>query len=146
MKDLATYLSMNMNDPMKKNHVLVVIKPGFERLLGKLCDMLKSHGYSIVKTKTTTLTLSQAQQLYKVHSKEDFYDDLCKYMSSDPTTAFILKKKSDNIFKDFESLKNFQEVDKIEYKNIAIASDSIEGVKMGIVLLNMNTTFSMEQS
>lgn len=150
MKDLATYLSMNMNDPMKKNHVLVVIKPGFERLLGKLCDMLKSHGYSIVKTKTTTLTLSQAQQLYKVHSKEDFYDDLCKYMSSDPTTAFILKKKSDNIFDEFAKLKDKirEEYGESDMRNVIHSSDSYKSFthESQVYFYNINQDDLMQES
>ena len=94
MKKLVDYLSSNINDPMRKDHILVVVKPGFENLLGTVCNIFKEHNYTIVKTKSTRLTLQQAKELYKVHRKEDFYDDLCKYMTSGITTAFILKKKS----------------------------------------------------
>ena len=93
MEDLSKFLTKNMNDPMRSNHVLAVVKPGFDSLLGTLCDLFKDNGYEIVKTKTTKLSLADAKQLYKVHSKEDFYDDLCEYMASGLTTAFILKKK-----------------------------------------------------
>ena len=107
MKELKSYLS-HVNDPfskdpMKKDHVLVVIKPGFENLLSTLCDLFKQNVYKIVKTKTKRLLESEAKSLYKVHEKEDFYEDLCKYMSSGLSTAMILYKKSDNIFKDFEN-------------------------------------------
>ena len=123
MKNLREYLG---EDPLKKNHVLVVIKPGFENLLGTLCELFKQNGYKIVKTKTKRLLESEAKSLYKVHAKEDFYEDLCKYMSSGPSTAMILYKKSDNIFKDFEKLKDMirEEYGESDMRNVIHSSDS----------------------
>ena len=123
MKNLKEYLG---EDPLKKNHVLVVIKPGFENLLGTLCELFKQYGYKIVKTKTKRLLLSEAKSLYKVHAKEDFYEDLCKYMSSGLSTAMILYKKSDNIFKDFEKLKDMirEEYGESDMRNVIHSSDS----------------------
>ena len=130
MKELKSYLS-HVNDPfskdpMKKDHVLVVIKPGFENLLSTLCDLFKQNGYKIVKTKTKRLLESEARSLYKVHEKEDFYEDLCKYMSSGLSTAMILYKKSDNIFKDFEKLKDKirKEYGESDMRNVIHSSDS----------------------
>ena len=129
MKDLRTYLidrNTIVNDPMKKDHVLVVIKPGFENLLNTLCDLFKQNGYKIIKTKTKQLLLQEAESLYKVHEKEDFYEDLCKYMSSGLSTAMILYKKSDNIFKDFEKLKDKirEEYGESDMRNVIHSSDS----------------------
>ena len=123
MKNLREYLG---TDPMKKDHVLVVIKPGFENLLGTLCDLFKQNGYKIVKTKTKRLLESEAKSLYKVHSKEDFYKSLCEYMSSGLSTAMILYKKSDNIFKDFEKLKDMirEEYGESDMRNVIHSSDS----------------------
>jgi nucleoside-diphosphate kinase len=123
MKNLREYLG---EDPLKKNHVLVVIKPGFENLLGTLCELFKQNGYKIVKTKTKRLLESEAKSLYMVHAKEDFYEDLCKYMSSGPSTAMILYKKSDNIFKDFEKLKDIirEEYGESDMRNVIHSSDS----------------------
>ena len=123
MKNLKEYLG---DDPLKKNHVLVVIKPGFENLLGTLCDMFKQNGYKIVKTKTKKLLLQEAKSLYKVHAKEDFYESLCDYMSSGLSTAMILYKKSDNIFKDFEKLKDKirEEYGESDMRNVIHSSDS----------------------
>ena len=132
MKDLKSYLHNVVDpiskDPMRKNHVLVVIKPGFENLLGTLCDLFKQNGYKIIKTKTKQLLLSEAEELYKVHSQEDFYEDLCKYMSSGISTAMILYKKSDNIFKDFETLKDKirEEYGESDMRNVIHSSDSYE--------------------
>lgn len=142
MKDLSKFLVMNMNDPMRKNHVLAVVKPGFETLLGTLCELFKKNGYEIVKTKTTKLSLEQAKQLYKVHSKEDFYNDLCKYMSSGPTTAFILKKKSDNIFDEFAKLKDKirEDFGESDMRNVLHSSDSYKSFthEAGIYFYNVN--------
>ena len=130
MKDLKSYLHNVVDpiskDPMRKNHVLVVIKPGFENLLGTLCYLFKQNGYKIIKTKTKQLLLSEAKELYKVHDKEDFYEDLCKYMSSGLSTAMILYKKSDNIFKDFETLKDKirEEYGESDMRNVIHSSDS----------------------
>ena len=123
MKNLREYLG---EDPLKKNHVLVVIKPGFENLLSTLCELFKQNGYKIVKTKTKRLLESEAKSLYMVHAKEDFYEDLCKYMSSGPSTAMILYKKSDNIFKDFEKLKDIirEEYGESDMRNVIHSSDS----------------------
>ena len=50
MKTLTDYLSTNFNDPMLRNHVLVVVKPGFENMINTICDIFKTNGYTIVKT------------------------------------------------------------------------------------------------
>lgn len=130
MKDLRSYLKNisdpHSKDPMRKNYVLVVIKPGFENLLGTLCSLFKQNQYEIVKTKSKRLLMSEAKELYKVHEKEDFYEDLCKYMSSGLSTAMILYKKSDNIFKEFEKLKDKirEEYGESDMRNVIHSSDS----------------------
>lgn len=142
MKKLAAYLSSNVSDPMRRNHVLVVLKPGFENLIGMLCARFKTEGYEIVKTKTTRLSLEQAKQLYKVHAKEEFYKDLCKYMSSGLTTAFIVKKKSDNIFKEFEKIKDDirEKYGESDMRNVLHSSDSYKSFthEAGVYFYNVN--------
>jgi nucleoside-diphosphate kinase len=91
---------------MRKDHVLVVVKPGFGHLVADICNIFKNNGYSIVKTKVKRLTDSEAKSLYKIHKEKDFYESLWRYMSSDITTAFILKKKSTDIFKEFDKVKD----------------------------------------
>lgn len=126
MKNLKDFLLNNANDLMRKDHILVVLKPGFENLLDRVCSIFKKNNYSIVKSKTTRLTLDQAKELYKVHKKEAFYDDLCNYMSSGLTTAFILYKKSDNIFEEFAKLKDKirEEYGESDMRNVLHSSDS----------------------
>ena len=126
MESLTTYLSSNISDPMRKDHVFVIIKPGFYNLSSELFKIFAEHGYTTVKSKTKRLTLEEAQSLYKVHKKEDFYEDLCKYMSSDITMAFILKKKSDDIFKEFAKLKDEirEKYGESDMRNVLHSSDS----------------------
>ena len=126
MESLTNYLSSNISDPMRKDHVFVIIKPGFYNLSSELFKIFKEHGYTTVKSKTKRLTIDEAKSLYEVHKKEDFYDDLCKYMSSDITMAFILKKKSDNIFKEFAKLKDEirEKYGESDMRNVLHSSDS----------------------
>ena len=142
MKKLMDYLATIVKDPMHKNHVLVVVKPGFENLLGRLCTLFENNGYKIVKSKTKKLLLSEAKQLYKIHSKEDFYKELCEYMSSGTSTAFILKKYSENIFKEFSELKDKirDEYSISDMKNVIHSSDSYENFthEASIYFYNVN--------
>ena len=142
MENLSKFLSKNISDPMRKNHVLVVVKPGFENLLGKLCEIFIENGYTIVKNKTTRLTLDQAKKLYIVHKKEDFYSNLCDYICSGPTTAFILKKKSDNIFDEFAKLKDKirEDFGESDMRNVLHSSDSYKSFthEAGIYFYNIN--------
>ena len=126
MENLATYLSTNISDPMRKDHVFVIIKPGFYNLANDLFATFTEHGYKVIKSKTKRLTMEEAKSLYKVHKKEDFYNDLCKYMSSGITMAFILKKKSDDIFKEFAKLKDQirEKYGESDMRNVLHSSDS----------------------
>lgn len=126
MENLATYLSTNISDPMRKDHVFVIIKPGFYNLANDLFATFTEHGYKVIKSKTKRLTMEEAKSLYKVHKKEDFYNDLCKYMTSDITMAFILKKKSDDIFKEFAKLKDKirEKYGESDMRNVLHSSDS----------------------
>ena len=126
MENLATYLSTNISDPMRKDHVFVIIKPGFYNLANDLFATFTEHGYKVIKSKTKRLTMEEAKSLYKVHKKEDFYNDLCKYMTSDITMAFILKKKSDDIFKEFAKLKDQirEKYGESDMRNVLHSSDS----------------------
>lgn len=149
MKKLTDYLSTNFNDPMLRNHVLVVVKPGFENMLNTICGIFKESGYTIVKTRTTRLTLEQAKELYKVHKKEKFYSSLCDYMCSGPTTAFILKKKSDNIFDEFAKLKDKirEDFGESDMRNVLHSSDSYKSFthESQIYFYNVNQEDLLQQ-
>ena len=113
---------------MRKNHVLVVVKPGFVNLVGEFCRIFKENGYTIVKTKVKRLTENEAKSLYKIHKKEEWYKPLCDYMSSDLTLGLLFKSD------DKEPLKKMAEVkDKVREKfgesdmrNVMHSSDSYD--------------------
>lgn len=141
-KHLKQSIDNMKSDPMLLNHVLAVVKPGNEKIIGELCNRFKESGYDIIKTTVKLLTFDEAKELYKVHAKEDFYEDLCKYMSSGPTTAFILKKTSDNIFKEFEKLKEDirNQYGESDMRNVLHSSDSYLNFthEAGIYFYNVN--------
>lgn len=142
MESLKTYLASNISDPMRKNHVLVVIKPDFLKYSTEFCNKFTENGYIIVKSKTVWLTLDEAKSLYKIHKDKDFYADLCNYMSSGQVMAFILKKKSDNIFKEFGKLKDKirDEYGQNEMRNALHSSDSYKNFshEAGIFFYNIH--------
>lgn len=150
MKKLADYLnSINTKDPMSKNHVLVVVKPGFQELIPVITDKFVKAGYKIVKMTTKRLQLEEAKQLYKIHKKEDFYKSLCEYMSSGITTAFILYKNTENIFDDFSKIKDKirEEYGQSEMRNVLHSSDSYKNFthEANIYFYNINQTDLLEK-
>ncbi len=72
----------------------------------------------------------------------EIYADLCNYMSSGQVMAFILKKKSDNIFKEFGKLKDKirEEYGQNEMRNVLHSSDSYKNFshEAGIFFYNIN--------
>lgn len=145
MKKLAEYLkSININDPMKENHVLVVVKPGFQELIPIITDKFIKNGYKIVKMTSKRLQLEEAEQLYKIHKKEEFYKPLCEYMSSGVTTAFILYKNINKIFDNFAKLKDEirEEYGQSEMRNVLHSSDSYKNFthEASVYFYNINQT------
>ena len=130
MKDIKTFLQDNIKDPMSRNHVFVVIKPGFEHLSGLIEEEFKKNGYKTVKMRTKKLMTVEAEDMYIMHKNEDFYDALCKYMSSGITIAYILKKKSDDIFKEFAVLKDKlrEKYGESDMRNVLHSSDSYKNM------------------
>jgi nucleoside-diphosphate kinase len=129
---------------MYKNHVLVVVKPGFQELIPVITDKFVNNGYKIVKMTTKRLQLEEAKQLYKIHKKEEFYKPLCEYMSSGPTTAFILYKNTENIFDDFAKIKDKirEEYGQSEMRNVLHSSDSYKNFthEASVYFYNINQT------
>lgn len=85
MKNLRQFITESY-----KKSLLVIIKPQFLQHTSQILEEIKDLGYEVSKIKTKTLTLPEAQTLYAIHKDEDFYDSLCEYMSSGPSTAFLV--------------------------------------------------------
>ena len=76
----------------EKYNIFVIVKPGFLKLTPVIINIFEEHGWTLEKIRTKTLLKSEAKRLYDIHKKEDFYDDLCNYMSSDQSTGMVFVK------------------------------------------------------
>lgn len=129
MKNLKDYITEGLNNQKK---IFVVIKPGFLDKTVDILNIYKEEGWDAKFSTIKKLLLNEAKELYKVHKKEDFYKDLCEYMSSDVTRAFIFVKETNNDeFKEASSIKD--EIRKkwgeSDMKNVVHSSDSKENME-----------------
>lgn len=123
MISLHEYITESLNDK-----IFVIIKPGFLNLSDKILEKFTSNGYELHQMKTKKLLLSEAKELYSIHKEEDFYEDLCKYMSSDLSTAIIFKNSnSKNIFEDTKKIKDSirKQYGESDMRNVIHSSDSL---------------------
>lgn len=123
MISLYEYITESLNDK-----IFVIIKPGFLNLSDEILEKFMSNGYELYQMKTKKLLLSEAKELYSIHKEEDFYEDLCKYMSSDLSTAIIFKNSnSKNIFEDTKKIKDSirKQYGESDMRNVIHSSDSL---------------------
>lgn len=127
-------LTLSLASQFEKAWIFVIVKPGFEGLCKDITDIFSEKQWKLKRTKPKQLTFREAKQLYFVHRKEDFYKDLCEYMSSDISIGMIFEKNC-KLNKDM-----FDEVDKIkdkirkkwgksEMKNVLHSSDSLSNME-----------------
>lgn len=114
--------------------IFTVIKPGFLNLAPDIINIFKDNGWSVYKTIIKKLSLKEAHKLYYVHRKEDFYETLCKYMTSAPCMAIIYTKPGEitpgmfertNAIKD-EIRKKWSESD---MRNVMHSSDKLSNME-----------------
>lgn len=115
-------------------YIFTVIKPGFLDKAQDIIDIFKKAGWNVGQTIIKQLTLKEAHELYNVHKKEKWYDDLCEYMSSGPSRAIIYQRPgriTEDTFKSVEKLKDdIRErwgVD--DCRNVMHSSDSMSGME-----------------
>ena len=72
---------------------LSIIKPDATKrnLTDTINKIIEDNGLRIVAQKKLKLTEKQAKKFYEVHSDKSFYNDLVKYMSSEPIVVQILE-------------------------------------------------------
>ena len=72
---------------------LSIIKPdAVERnLIGSIIKLIEDNNIIISEMKMLTLSVSQAEEFYKVHKDKDFYDGLITYMTSGPIVVMLLQ-------------------------------------------------------
>lgn len=134
-----------MNKEIKKNfgifgednYIFVVVKPGFLDKTKYVIETFERYGFNIAKIRTKQLLKNETKKLYKVHKDEDFYNDLCKYMSSGPSCALIFAYKSKkDIFKLSGEIKDKirKKYGESDMRNVIHSSDSYEAMQkeMGI--------------
>lgn len=114
-----------------------IIKPGFLQYTDEIHDFIVNKGF-IMHDHTSPMRLSndQSTNLYSPHKNKDFYDDLCKYMTSDDVVAamwtFDNEKYPDtNTISLMKEIKDHfrEKYGKDEMKNCMHSSDSLDNVK-----------------
>lgn len=127
MKTLIQYIKESDNTQI---NAFVILKPEFLSHEDDFLSMLKNNGWQIVQKQTLQLTHEQAQELYKMHKDKKFYEDLCKYMSSDKCMCCTCHKSTDKPIEEMNKIKDKirNAWGKSEMKNAMHSSDSIENV------------------
>ena len=116
-------------------YYFIVIKPGFLHLAQKIIEIYTGEGFELQKMRTTKLTDDFAKKLYITHKKEDFYKDLCEYMSSGLSMAIQLGLGRHNISPEtLQKLLKIKESIRDEYgesdmRNVIHSSDSWENTR-----------------
>lgn len=122
MKSLVEFITEAQN-----KREFMIIKPEFLQYRNEILEFLKQHNIIPIQELRKTLTLPEAKKLYKPHSKEDFYENLCKYMSSGDSIGFILCNfGNDDLLKLKDEIRDKYGVD--EMRNAIHSSDSISNV------------------
>ena len=80
---------------MKDNSLertLSIIKPdAVERNLeNEIKNIILKNKLNIIESKKIKISKDEAEEFYKVHQTNPFYDKLCSYLSSGPITVMIL--------------------------------------------------------
>ena len=75
---------------------LILIKPdGLKRRLsGDIIQKLEKKGLNIVALKLMKVTEEMARRHYSVHENKPFFNDLVRYITSDPVLAMIMEGKN----------------------------------------------------
>ena len=117
-----------------KQYIFTVIKPGFLPYAKQIIEKFEGKGWKVSKTAIKQLLLREANELYKVHKKESFYKDLCKYMSSGLSMAIIYVREkpfNESVFKRVDAIKKeIRETwGESDMRNVLHSSDSLEHMK-----------------
>lgn len=115
--------------------IFAVIKPGSLHLAQKIVEIFEEFGWQLNQSKTKLLLLREAHELYKVHKKEPFYEDLCKYMSSGISMGLIfthpLLRISEEMYKQTNEIKDIirEKFGESDMRNVLHSSDSFTAMQ-----------------
>ena len=128
MKSLLTYIKENKDI---YNNSFVILKPEFLSHKNEWIETLQNNEWDILDKKQLTLSKDQAAELYSMHKGKDFYDDLCKYMSSGECLCCKCYKECNNPIEEMDKLKDQirNKWSKDDMKNVMHSSDSLQNVK-----------------
>ena len=134
MKTLFETLSLSNVDDSKQN-IFVIIKPGFLKDNQFIINEFEKFGWVVDRIKTKRLLLSEAKRLYDIHKKEEWFDDLCNYMTSDLCTGILFTKDKPMSKKMFDETNKIKDVirkklSESEMRNAIHSSDSLERLQI----------------
>ena len=74
------------------NQTFSIIKPDATKrnITGSINQLIEKNDLRIIAQKRIKMSNEQAKQFYDVHSDKPFFDDLIKYMSSEPVVVQVL--------------------------------------------------------
>ena len=114
--------------------IFTIIKPGFLQYTQQILDIFKENGWEMDQTRIKALTFDEAKELYKVHKKEDWYEALCRYMSSGVSRAIMFTKPGKQTKQTYEDVAKIKEgirerwgVD--DCKNVMHSSDCMSALE-----------------
>ena len=134
MKTLFEALSSsNVDDSMC--NIFVIVKPGFLKDNQFIINEFEKRGWEVDRIKTKRLLLSEAKRLYEPHKKEEWFDDLCNYMSSDLSTGILFVKDKPMTKKMFDETNKIKDIirkklGESEMRNAIHSSDSLERLQI----------------
>ena len=72
---------------------LSIIKPDATKrnITGKINQLIEESGLRIIAQKRVKLSLDQTRKFYYIHNKKNFFNDLIKYMTSEPVVVQVLQ-------------------------------------------------------
>ena len=72
---------------------LSIIKPDATKrnITGSINNIIEDSGLRIIAQKRIQLSVSQAKEFYSLHIEKSFFNDLIKYMTSEPVIVQILE-------------------------------------------------------
>jgi len=121
-----------------------IIKPDATKrnITGKINQIIEQSGLRIIAQKRVKLSINQAKKFYSIHSEKSFFNDLIKYMTSEPVIVQVLEAENAVIrYRDIMGATNPKDAkDGTIRKEIALnvqensvhGSDSLENAKIEI--------------
>lgn len=124
---------------MEGSRTLAMIKPGFGHVVGDILKMLIENNFSIELMIERRLTQNQAYLLYAEHAHAPFFEDLCKYITSDSVFIISLYSPHKDAWAQWRSLMpSIREKYGINMRqNVVHGSDSSESAAVELHWMQM---------